>query len=83
MRNFALLTLFVLSLACHGMGCLKLPPQEAAKQNLRNWEQIAPSYKRYLDADGRLSADSKRIRKRTLDDYTSLARNLTGEDDNE
>ena len=83
MRNFAILTLFVLGLACHGMGCLKLPPQESAKQNLRNWEQVAPSYKRYVDADARLSADSKRIRKRTLDDYMSLARKLTGETEDE
>lgn len=83
MRNFALLTLFVLSLACHGMGCLKLPPQAAAKQNLANWELFAPGHKRYLDADMRLSPDSKRIRKRTLDDAVSLARKLTGETEND
>lgn len=77
MKNFALLTLFVLSLA--GMGCLKLPPQEATKQNLANWELFAPAHKRYLDADTRLSSVSKRIRKRALADSVSLARKLTGE----
>lgn len=81
MRNFALLILFVLSLA--GMGCLKLPPQAAAKQNLANWELFAPGHKRYLDADMRLSPDSKRIRRRTLDDAVSLARKLTGETEND
>ena len=77
MRNFALLILFVLSLA--GMGCLKLPPQAAAKQNLANWELFAPAHKKYLDADMRLSPVSKRIRKRALEDSVSLARKLTGE----
>ena len=83
MRNFALLTLFVLSLAFSGMGCLKLPPQEATKQNLRNWELFARFHNRYLDADAALPENSKRLRKQALDDSVSLARKLTGEDEND
>ena len=83
MRKFALLALIVLALACYGMGCLKLPPQEATKQNLRNWELFAPAHKRYLDADARLPDGSKSIRKRTLDDAMSLARKLIGESTDE
>lgn len=82
MRKPALLTLFVLSLAFCGMGCLKLP-REAAKQNLRNWELFAPAHKAYLNADATLSAGSKRIRIRALGDAVSLARKLTGEAENE
>ena len=83
MRNFTILALFVLSLACYGMGCLKLPPPAAAKQNLDNWELLAPAHKKYLDADEGLSTDGKRIRKRTVDDAVSLARKLTGEKKND
>lgn len=83
MRNFALLTLFVLSLACHGMGCLKLPPQQATKQNLANWELFAPAHKVYLNDDPALSLDSKRIRIRALGDSVSLARKLAGEGSDE
>ncbi len=79
MRNFALLTLIVLSLACYGMGCIKLPPQQATNQNLANWELFAPAHKRYIDADMQLPDGSKRIRTRTLDDSVSLARKLVGE----
>lgn len=81
MRKFALLTLVVLSLA--GMSCLKLPPQEATKQNLRNWELFAPAHKAYLNADEALPGSSKRIRIRALGDAVSLARKLTGEGDDD
>jgi len=83
MRKLALLTLIVLAVACQGIGCLKLPSQQATKQNLANWELFAPAHKWYLDADKMLSADSKRIRKRTLDDSVSLARKLAGEGNDE
>ena len=54
MRNFAILALFVLSLACYGMGCLNLPSQASPNQNLSTWELFAPGHTRSLDAAARL-----------------------------
>lgn len=49
------------------VGCTWRPDAKAAKVNLDYWVRISPYAKAGIDKDASLNADSKRIRKRSVD----------------
>lgn len=70
----------VLTLTCvlilSGCSLSLWPAKTAARANHANLKLIVPAYKKYLDKDADLSADSKKIRKRSADEALALAKKM-------
>lgn len=74
MRIRPITWIWLLLLCACLVGCTWRPDAKAAKVNLDYWVRIAPYAKAGIDKDATLNANSKRIRKRSVDSAVTHAR---------